>query len=72
MRERLVKYFLDVIILFDLWKSKRLSGYYVLGFLHTKFLIKQVPVPFKLLQREIIRFCGFLKHMRCFFVNISV
>jgi hypothetical protein len=39
MRERLVKYFLDVIILFDLWKPKRLSGYYVLGFLHTKFLI---------------------------------
>lgn len=43
MRERLVKSFLDVIILFELRKSKHLSGYDVLELVHAKFLMFVSP-----------------------------
>ena len=37
LQERLVKYFLDAIVLFELKKSNRLIGYNVIEFLHKKF-----------------------------------
>jgi len=37
MKEKLIKHFLDIIILFELKNSNCLSGYDILAFLHNRF-----------------------------------